>query len=256
MSVRSGPLYRGLRRLGFAAAMLVLVAQAVAAGAQQRIVLTTGAEQPWSTPDGRGFLNLLVEEAMARLGVVGEVQMFTSSERALLNAQRGIDDGVAMRIAGLEAQYPNLVRVDEPVAFNDFVALGPAARPPKPGWDQLQGYAVGYVNGWKIFEARVGEGPAVTKLRDADQLFTLLASGRLEVGLYERWQGLHKARQHRMAVAVAEPPLARVPMYLYLHVRHAALVPRLAQVLGAMKRDGSYDRIWKTAIETSARNVR
>ena len=37
-----------------------------------------------------------------------------------------------------------------------------------------------------------------------------------------------------------------VSMYLYLHRRHEALVPRIAQALREMKSDGSYNRILAT----------
>lgn len=221
---------------------------AAGAPAAAVLVLTSGAEAPWSTADGKGFLNLLVPELFGRLGRRAEVQMFTSSERALLNADQGVDDGIAMRIAGLEQRYANLVPVAEPVAMNDFVALSARRDIRVGGWEALSAFSVGFVNGWKIFEARLAEGPNVLKLRDADQLFSLLAERRLDVGLHERWQGVHKTLQHGLKVLTHDPPLARVPMHAYLHHRHAALAPRLAAALAAMKRDGSYERLWEATV--------
>jgi len=212
------------------------------------LVLTSGAEAPWSTADGKGFLNLLLPELFGRVGLRAEVQMFTSSERALINADQGVDDGVAMRIAGLEQRYPNLLPLAEPVAVNDFVALSARRDIQVPGWDALASFSVGFVNGWKIFEARLPEGPNVLKLRDADQLFSLLAERRLDVGLHERWQGVHKALQHGLKVLTHEPPLARVQMHAYVHRRHASLAPRLSAALVAMKRDGSYERLWEATV--------
>lgn len=235
---------------------LLLGTLALCVSAQSRLVLTSGAEQPWSTPDGRGFLNLLVHDALARIGFVGEVQMFISSERALINANQGVDDGVAMRIAGLEKLYPNLVRVSEPIAVNDFVALSTVPGLTQGSWEALNSHSVGFVNGWKIFEPRMTEGPSTFKLRDADQLFRLMATGRVEIGLYERWQGVQKVYQHGLKVTTLEPPLARVPMYLYLHVRHAALVARLSETLAGMKRNGSYDRHWNATVGILQRPAR
>jgi polar amino acid transport system substrate-binding protein len=45
-------------------------------------------------------------------------------------------------------------------------------------------------------------------------------------------------------IRVLEPALATEPMYLYLHVRHADLVDRLATALRAMKADGRYRQIY------------
>ena len=218
------------------------------ARAQPGLVLTSGAEAPWSTADGKGFLNLLIPEWFGRLGLRAEVQMFTSSERALMNADQGVDDGVAMRIAGLDKRYPNLVPVAETVAVNDFVALSARRDIQVPGWAALASLNVGYINGWKIFEARLPEGPQALKLRDADQLFSLLAERRIDVGLHERWQGVHKALQHGLKVLAHEPPLARVAMHAYVHRRHAALAPPLAAALAAMKRDGRYEALWEATV--------
>ena len=45
------------------------------------------------------------------------------------------------------------------------------------------------------------------------------------------------------AIAPVSPALKDVDMYLYLHKKHQALAPRLAQALKDMKADGTYNRI-------------
>jgi polar amino acid transport system substrate-binding protein len=45
------------------------------------------------------------------------------------------------------------------------------------------------------------------------------------------------------SIAPLAPALKDVDMYLYLHRKHEALVPKLAQALREMKADGSYNRI-------------
>jgi polar amino acid transport system substrate-binding protein len=66
----------------------------------------------------------------------------------------------------------------------------------------------------------------------------MLKSGRAEYILHERWQAEWQARVQGIALTVQEPPLARTPMYIYLHRRHADLVPRVAAELAAMKAEG------------------
>jgi polar amino acid transport system substrate-binding protein len=41
-------------------------------------------------------------------------------------------------------------------------------------------------------------------------------------------------------VQLCEPPLAMREMFIYLHKKHKALVPKLANVLREMKQDGRY----------------
>lgn len=215
-----------------------------AAGASGKLVLSSGVLAPYSTPDRQGFLDQLVPAIFRELGLDAELLIYpTATERGMLNANAGIDDGLAMRVAGLERQYPNLIRVPEPIAVNDFVAISIRHRFAITGWDSLRPYAVAYILGWKVFEQNVPQRLATTLVRDADQLFTLLARDRADVVLYERWQGLAKARALGLPVQVLEPPLVRTPMYLYLHKKHAALVPRVAQTLKQIKNDGRYARI-------------
>lgn len=212
--------------------------------AAERLVLSSGVLAPYATADRQGFLDRLVEAVFAELGLQAQVLIYpTATERGLLNANEGVDDGLAMRIAGLEQQYPNLLRVSEPVAINDFVAISLKHRFEPRSWDSLQPYVVGYILGWKVFEQRVPAAAQRTLVRDAEQLFGLLARERVDVVLYERYQGLLQLRRLGLPAQVLEPPLVRTPMYMYLHRKHAALVPRVAEALVRLKRDGRYQRI-------------
>ena len=83
-----------------------------------------------------------------------------------------------------------------------------------------------------------------TPVREAEQLLHLLERDRADVVLYKRWQGLAQARQSQVAVRVMEPPLASVPMYMYLHVKRADLVPGAAAALAKLKRNGTYQRLF------------
>lgn len=208
------------------------------------LLLNTSTVAPFNTPDNRGFVDRVVAEAFARIGEDARVVAYPSaSARALKLADGGQDDGVALRIAGLEERFPNLVRVPEKVMDNDFVAYTRRPLPGRMDWAALEGLSVAYILGWVIFEKNLPADAYATAVRDVPQLFGLLAGGRADVVLYERWQGLAAARDLGVQVVVAEPPLASVEMFMYLHRKHAALVPRVAEALRAMKADGTYDRI-------------
>ncbi|GAB3188843.1 substrate-binding periplasmic protein [Hydrogenophaga aquatica] len=210
----------------------------------EKIVLSTSVVAPYTTPDRQGFLDLLVAAVFREMGRQAELLVYpAASERSLINANAGIEDGQALRVAGLEAMYPNLVRVPEPVITNDFVAMSVKHRFVTSDWNSLKPYTVGYLIGWKIFENNVPPGVDRTPVRDAEQLFTLLARDRADVVLYERWQGLAQARSTNLDVRVMEPPLVSTPMYMYLHKKHEALVQPAAQALAKLKRTGEYQRI-------------
>lgn len=223
------------------------------AGAAGKLTLSSGVLAPYTTPDRQGFLDQLMAAVFREVGVEAELLIYpTATERGMLNANDGIDDGLAMRIAGLEKQYPNLIRVPEAVAVNDFVAITTGHRFATSGWESLQPYVVSYIMGWKVFEAHLPKGKELTLVRDAEQLFTLLDKGRADVALYERWQGLATTRAMGIQVQVMEPPLVRTNMYMYLHKKHAALVPRVAQALVKLKKNGTYQRIYDATLKPLA----
>ena len=84
----------------------------------------------------------------------------------------------------------------------------------------------------------------VVRVREPLQLFRMLKAGRVEVVVYEHWQGVVAARRVGLDdVVVHQPALQSLPLYLYLNSRHAALVPKFADALRAMKQDGTYARL-------------
>ncbi len=229
--------------------VLMLLAVVTAHAAPRVLVLNTTGLPPINTPDQRGFLDLVVGEALSRMGMrLRTVRL--PAERGLMNANAGIEDGEMSRIAGLERLYPNLVRVPEKVFDWDFVAF--ARRPIRldRGWASLKSYSVGIITGWKIYEINVPPGTWVVKVRGPDQLFRLLQRGRVDIILYEKWNGRYRIQRARRSVIMLHPRLARRAMFIYLHKRHRALVPRLAAVLREMKRDGTYQRLYRRLIGT------
>jgi polar amino acid transport system substrate-binding protein len=220
------------------------------AQAADKLILSSGVLAPYTTPERQGFLDQLIAAVFREVGVEAELLIYpTATERGMLNANAGIDDGLAMRIAGLEKQYPNLIRVPEEVAVNDFVAITTKHKFATPNWDALLPYTVSYIIGWKVFEANVPKGKELTLVRDAEQLFTLLSKGRADVALYERWQGLEQTRRMGVRVQVMEPPLVRTKMYMYLHKKHADLVPKVSEALVRLKKNGSYQRIFDATLK-------
>lgn len=235
---------RVIRLSAYIVCASLLLALPARAGTGETLVLNTGVRMPYTQPDRSGFLDRLVAEVFRRLGVKAEVQVYEASERAMQNANAGIDDGIAMRIKGLEAQYPNLIRVPEKVIDNEFVAYSRRHAFPTPNWDALAPYHVAHIIGWKVFENNLGGRKDVTRVRNAEQLFELLRQDRTDVILYERWQGLWWAREMAVEARPLEPPLASQEMFVYLHRKHEPLVGKVAATLAAMKKDGSYKRIF------------
>ncbi len=203
-----------------------------------------------NTPLDRQALVRLSQEALRRLGL-GFRLVNQPSERSLQAADQGEVDGEGLRVAGLEAQYPQLVRVPEAYVGISFVAFAHGAGVTLDrGWDSVRQHRVAFISGWKLFEAHAGDARAVHKVERAEQLFEMLAHGHVDLALYTRADGVALVRRLGLdRIAPLAPALKDVDMFLYLHRRHAALAPRLAQTLRDMKSDGSYNRILASLAE-------
>ncbi len=236
--------WRPTRRSASAGLLMWAALPLAAAAAPRVLTLATGAREPMISVPGRpGFVEELMRAACRRIGI-DLVVLPMPHERALINADAGIEDGDLYRAPGFERDYPNLVQVPEPLLRQDFVALTTRTGLVVRGWDDLRPLAVAYVTGNKILERHLAGHPQLTTVRDNALAIGLLAAGRADVLIINRWVGLMAARQAGLAARALEPPLLRVPMHAYLHRRHAELAAPLAQALVELRRDGSRQQLY------------
>lgn len=193
----------------------------------------------------------LAQDVFSRLGIDTEF-VRVGAERALVNIDQGVDDGNLVRIAGLDARYPNIHLVDEEVIHYDFVVISRRIDAAIDDWSSLADHDVAIITGWKILEENIRSYRSLTKVRDGDGLFELLKAGRVETVVYER----HQARQIMDGIdctmaKILDPPLLTSPMYIYLNRRHAELVPQVERALREYKADGSYRSLYQEVFGTS-----
>jgi len=183
-----------------------------------------------------------------RIGIDAKTVLLPS-ERSLISANSGVDDGNIARIKGIEKKYINLVMVPEKIIDFDFVVFTKNTNIQINNWEDLRSYNVAFINGWKFFEKRVTQYKSLVRVKDSIQLFELLSHDRVDVVLYDLWSGLWQARQvQTKGILYLNPPLARVELYLYLNKKHQNLVPALAKVLKQMKQDGTYKLIYEQSL--------
>lgn len=229
------------------AGSLMLLAVSLCRADMAVLTLNDSNEPPFTTADRKGFVDAVAFEAFRRAGVQLRLVKLPA-ERGLINANAGTEDGDLTRIAGLEAQYPNLIRVPEKLIEWEFSAFSknPAL---VTSLDVLRARPIGHIRGWKIYENMLAGAPAVVSSDDSAQLFRQLQLDRIDVALYERWLGLSLLRKQGIKdVYPLEPALAKREMYIYLHKRHAALVPKIAEALRAIKAEGLYDKLYKEKV--------
>lgn len=211
----------------------------LAAAADPLLTISTN-----NTPLDRKALEQLGRESFHRAGL--ELKLISlPSERSLVAANQAEVDGEGLRVAGLTAQYPNLVQIPERFVRISFVAFAKDATINLDGgWEGLAPYRVAFINGWKMFEANARQAKVIHKVDKPEQMFRMLDEGRVDVVLYTRADGILLTRELGLySVAPLSPSLRDVDLYLYLNRKHEALVPRLTQALRDIKADGTYNRI-------------
>lgn len=230
----------------WALALMLLLAARSVGFAEAELVIGSCHLPPLSTPHGDGVLDLLCLEAFRRVGRGARVAHLPC-ERSLLQADQGLIDGDILRVAGLEARYPSLVQVPEPLFTVDFTCFATRRDLTVDSLDDLLPLRVGYILGWKILEDRV-RAARVERVREPDALFAMLAENRVDVVVYERVTGAWLVRsQGHAAIRAMERPLFSTPQFLYLHRRHAALTGPLAEALAAMRAEGRFEALLRGA---------
>lgn len=225
-------------------ASLLFVSPAGFAAEPRVLELNDVNEPPFTTPEHTGFLDVIATEMFRRTGIELRLAKLPA-ERALLLANNGLADGDLTRIAGLEEQYPNLVRVPEKLIDWDFSAFSKDVSIPA-NLKTIRHHSVGFIKGWKFYDRNMAGAERVTTVDDPKQLFRLLDRDRIEVALYARWMGLALIQKQGLKnIHPLEPPLASRAMYIYLNKRHAKLVPKLAEALRALKHEGFYQRVYR-----------
>ena len=198
---------------------------------------------PTLQKDYKGINDLVLKEAFRRIGYDLKI-IRLPSERALINANEGIEDGNFARIEGLSLIYPNLIQVPEEIARFEFVIFSKKSDLVIKGWNSLNPFHVGIVTGWKILETNITGTKSLTKVKDGAALFNLLKADRVEIIVYDKRQGLALLRDLGMKdIRIIEPPLAVKGMYPYLHKRHKELVPKLAASIREMKKTAHTKRL-------------
>ena len=208
--------------------------------ALQTIALNSAFSSPITNESQTGFGDSVLREAFKRIGYKLETTRLPA-ERALINANLGIDDGDLLRIGGLQKKYPNLIQVPEKVMDMDvmlFTKNKPSFK--VDGWKSVGPHSITIMTGWKVFEINLSKDAKIIKTDNVNQLFTMLLKNRTDFVGYSRWSGLGFLKENNINdITLLEPPLVSTGLYTYLHKKHEEIVPRLATAIREMKADGT-----------------
>ncbi|SMF37096.1 substrate-binding periplasmic protein [Desulfovibrio gilichinskyi] len=217
-----------------------LLAVPVANAEHRSMTFTTGDDKNFNRYKS---MNEIVKTCFARMGI--EINIIAMpSERSLYNANAGIQDGNFMRIEGISKDYPNLIMVPEPLSALIFVAFSRSKKIKIDGWESLLPYRVAWIKGWKICDQKLSNAKSATRLKSEENLFLFLERGRADIGVFGRAPGEACLKKLGITdVYPLSPPIAVNNSYIYVHKKHARLIPQIVKTLQEMKHDGTFQKI-------------
>lgn len=216
--------------------------------ADQNLNLNTATLPPLHNPQQTGMIDLMVQRAFSGVGKNVYLQ-YLPPERALLNANLGIEDGEAARTSGLSEKYSHLRQVPIKIFHSNFMVFTRMQDISISGWQDLKFYNVAIIRGDKMSEAKLTTTRSLMMVENTELLFTLLKNNRVDLVLCEYFIGKHMAKQLRIDdVRVLDPPLAEEDFYIYLHKKHEPLITALSEAIDKMHQDGTYARIYLQGI--------
>jgi len=229
--------------------LLLLLTHSVFAA--QNFNLNITLSEPLGTPERNGFLNQVVEGMLKSANFQPNYE-YVFEARGLRNLNEGIDDGNLPRVAGLEKSFPNIRMVPGKVMDFDFQVFAKNTQLTINGWDSFSSLDVAFVKGWKILEKNV-KAKSVTTVPTVQHLFRLLENNRVDVIIYERWQGVGVAKALGFKdIKPVEPPLVTKEMFLYVNKKHGNIIPILSDALKNMKSNGQYQKIKESTLFKAA----
>jgi polar amino acid transport system substrate-binding protein len=94
----------------------------------------------------------------------------------------------------------------------------------------------------------------VTAVPSMEALMRMVAAERVDVAVNDRLSGMLILQQLGLQGEVhpLDPPLQHIPLYHFLHVRHAELLPRVEETLRGMAASGELEQIRSRAAKRIA----
>lgn len=235
--------------------VLLFLATLTCLGADASRIVLVSSQDTKDSFYGR-WLNLIYSDVFRQLGYEFRYEGYPGG-RAPIMAEKGEVDGEIHRGADYEKTSKNLLRVTVSSFSLSYVAF--AAKPGimLNGWNSLKNtnYAVEYRRGAKVAESAltaVVKAENLTTISTVEQGLKKLISGRTdiyvdqEIVVTELLKNFDRT-QFDPSVVYKAGILYTGESFLYLHKRHAAILPKIAQILTIMKKNGVIERYRKIA---------
>lgn len=167
------------------------------------------------------------------------------AKRALVESSQGRVDGEVHRILAVQSEFASLLPVRTSINYIEPSAFVKQRELRIDGWSSIAPYSIGIVRGVGSSERGTSGMSQVEAVATMEQLMQMLASGRIDVAVCDRFSGVlvNKKLHLDAGVRPLSPALEHIPLYHFLHERHRDLVPRVEKILQEMEVGGELERL-------------
>ncbi len=191
----------------------------------------------------------IIEQVYSKVGQDVEFVVYPS-QRGLVMANGGENDGDVARVEGIEKKFPNLRTISSPILIIKCYAYGLNSDIKIDKWADLEGYRVGIIHGIQyMVEGTKDMSPTV--FNNFETMFLLMIEGRIDVVISSELQEqytLSKTFPNQQVFILGEP-LYDAPLYHVLNTKHDALASDLNNMILDMKASGEYDAVYNRVLE-------
>ena len=170
------------------------------------------------------------------------------AERGLIEVNKGGTDGETHRKSGLIADgYPNLVQIPVKITWTNLNAFASRKDIKINGWDSLQNYNFGILNGQKIIEHKTKNLKNRTVFNTQEQGIKAVGDGHFDLFVLPELSGLNilKNSPYKNKVTLVDPPIDTVELFHYLGKKNKNIVPLITTKLQELEKKGVIDSINK-----------
>ena len=190
----------------------------------------------------------IAEVAFAKIGFELQFHDFPA-KRALLTSTSGELDAELQRVYAVGDRHKTLIRVPTPYTYMDAVAFGIKPNAEIDGWDSLKPHIVARARGILFAEIGLQGHDQVIVVANSEDVFKAIALGRAEIGISTMQYGKTASDKLGIKVFPLGPVLERIPLYFYLHEKHAHLVNQIDAVFREMKASGELEALRRAHFE-------
>ena len=143
--------------------------------------------------------------------------------------------------------------MDEPILHAKLVAFTRKGNH-VASWSDLADKIAAIPKSWLLPKEKIPDSMRLTSVMSTQNSMAMLSTDRIDAALTIPALGWHEINKHGYrGINLSAAVLDERFLYLYVHKKHAALVPAINAAIKAVKADGTWDRLFKQAVTRTAK---